>query len=132
MAEYLVYFHRPGVPSVKVEGTLDEVRAYIGEIMSRPVISRKKQVLVSGAAVWPAKKGTNTRADKSAGMYWMGVLSHNGKEVRIGLWEPAPYDNTHMYLLHRNGKIAEKVDYNTGISLIRKEFKTRTQRVKTM
>ena len=132
MTEYLVYFHRPGIPPAKVKGTLDDVRAFIGDFMSRPVISRKKQVLVSGAAVWPAKKGTNTPADKSAGMYWMGVLSYNGKEVRIGLWEPAPYDQTHMYLLHKNGKIAKKIDYLTGTSLIRKEFNTRTQRVKTM
>lgn len=132
MTEYLVYFHRPGIPPAKVKGTLDDVRAFIGDFMSRPVISRKKQVLVSGAAVWPAKKGTNIRADKSAGMYWMGVLSHNGKEVRVGIWEPAPYDNKHMYLLHRNGKIAEKVEYDTGRTLINKEFKTRTQRVKTM
>ena len=131
MAEFFIAFDRAGFPTAKFEGTLDQVRAFVGEVMFRPQIARGKKVLISHAAVWYAKKGAFERSDRCAGEYKMGVLKGNGKEVRIGMWRPAPkFDK--MYALKRDGTIATEIDFMEALSMYRKELRTRAQRVKTM
>lgn len=131
MTEYIVFFDRSGIPPYKVEGTIDQVRAFVGEVMFRPQIARKKKVLLSYAAVWYAKKGTIEKSDRCAGIYEMGVLKSNGKEVRIGMWMPAPkFDKA--YALKRDGTIATEFSKDEADSMYSKEMRTRAQRVKTM
>lgn len=131
MAEYIILFDRAYMPIAKLEGKIEEVRAFVGEEMFRPVSLRGKKVLLSRAVIWYAKKGTFERSDRCAGIYEMGVLNGNGKEVRIGMWCPAPkFDKA--YALKRDGTIATEFSKWEMESMFRKEMRTRAQRVKNM
>lgn len=131
MAEYYIAFDREGIPNTKFEGTINQVRAFVGEVMFRPQNARGKKVLISHAAIWYARKGKFERSERCAGEYEMGVLNGNGKEVRIGIWIPAPKFNK-AYALKRDGTIATEFSKDEADSMYRKELRTRGQRVKTM